>query len=372
MTRVTWVSIATNMILSLAQLIIGFIGHSQALIADSVHTLSDLTSDFLVLVVTRHSNKGADEDHPYGHTRYETLATSVLAILLLGVAVGIAFSAFDRIINPTGITPSMLTLWVAAITIAGKEGLYHFTLYTAHKVKSRLLEASAWHHRSDAISSVIVLIGIAGAILGWPIFDPLAAIAVAMMIAHIGWKLGYHSVQELADAGLEPEKISAIKDVIKHIDGVEELHMLRTRRMGHNALVDVHILVDARLSVSEGHQISESVEYALIKQFDEINDVTVHIDPEDDQYTPNSCRDLPLRKDILRELQARWKYIPQASRIDETILHYIEGKVNVEVILPLGVVDSVPAAMQLRDELRTAAAEYTIIRKIDVLYKPAD
>lgn len=372
MTRATWISISVNLFLSVAQLIIGFIGHSQALIADSVHTLSDLTADFLVLLVTRHSNKAADDDHPYGHTRYETLATSVLALLLMAVAIGIALSAFNRILHPSGVTPSLLTLWVAAFTIAGKEGLYHYTVYMARKVKSRLLEASAWHHRSDAISSVIVLIGITGAILGWPILDPLAAIAVAVMIAQIGWKLGYHSMQELADAAIEPEKVNAIRDVIKNIDGVQELHMLRTRRMGHNALVDVHILVDARLSVSEGHQISETVEYTLRKQFEEINDVTVHIDPEDDQYTPNSCRELPLRQEILNELKTRWKYIPQASHIHNTILHYIDGKVNVEVILPLSVVDSVPAALQLRDELRTAAAEYSVIRKIDVLYKPAD
>ena len=368
MTRATWVSISVNLVLSIAQLIIGFVGHSQALIADSVHTLSDLTADFLVLAVTRASNKGADEDHPYGHTRYETLATTALSVLLIAVAIGIAISSVDRILNPTGITPSMITLWAALLTTLAKEGLYHYTLHVAHKIKSRMLEASAWHHRSDAISSIVVVIGIGGAILGIPMFDALAALIVAVMIARIGWHLGYRSVQELSDTGLEPDRLQAIRNTIQNIDGVKELHLLRTRTMGPHALVDVHILVDSQLSVSEGHQISEAVEYALIDAFDEINDVTVHIDPEDDESTPNSCRHLPLRKEVLQRLQTCWAGIPQANLIKKTILHYIEGKVNVEVIMPLSVFDSVESADQLRQQLNTAASHCEVIGKVDVYF----
>ncbi|HEX5635858.1 MAG TPA: cation diffusion facilitator family transporter [Gammaproteobacteria bacterium] len=368
MTRATLVSISVNLVLSIAQLIIGFVGHSQALIADSIHTLSDLTADFLVLAVTRAANKGADEDHPYGHTRYETLATTGLSILLMAVAVGIAISSVDRIFNPTGITPSMITLWAALLTTLGKEGLYHYTVHVARKVKSRMLEASAWHHRSDAISSVVVLVGIAGAIMGIPMFDSLAALIVAVLIARIGWHLGYRSVQELTDTGLEPERLQAIRNTIQNVDGVKELHLLRTRTMGPHALVDVHILVDSQLSVSEGHQISEAVEYALIGEFAEINDVTVHIDPEDDETTPNSCRHLPLRKEVLQRLQTCWVNIPQASHIQRTILHYIEGRVNVEVILPLSEFDSVDSANQLRHQLNTAAAQCEVIGKVDVYF----
>lgn len=368
MTKATWVSISVNLLLSIAQLFIGFVGHSQALIADSVHTLSDLTADFLVLVVTRTSNKGADEDHPYGHTRFETLATSLLAILLIGVAIGISISAIDRILHPTGIIPSIITLWAALLTTFAKEGLYHYTVHVARKVKSRMLEASAWHHRSDAISSVIVVVGIAGAIMGIPMFDSLAALVVAIMIARIGWHLGYQSVQELTDTGLEPERLQAIRNTIQNIDGVKELHMLRTRTMGHHALVDVHILVDAQLSVSEGHQISEAVEYALIKEFEEINDVTVHIDPEDDEITPNSCRHLPLRKEVLQRLQTCWAGIPQTQHIKKTVLHYIEGKVNVEVVMPLAEFDSVETAHSLRKQLNEAASRCEVIGKVEVYF----
>lgn len=368
MTRATWVSISVNLFLSLAQLVTGFIGHSQALIADSMHTLSDLTADILVMVVTRTSNKGADEDHPYGHTRYETLATSVLAILLIAVAIGISIGSVDRILHPTGITPSILTFWVAALTIAGKEGLYRYTVYVSRQIKSRMLEASAWHHRSDAISSLVVLIGIGGAILGLPMFDALAALIVAVMIARIGWQLGYRSVQELTDTGLDSERVQAIREAIQNIDGVKELHLLRTRSMGHYALVDVHILVDAQLSVSEGHQISEAVERELTTRFEEINDVTVHIDPEDDQDKPNTCRDLPLRHEVLQRLQTCWADIPQAGLITKTVLHYIEGKVNVEVVMPLSSFDSVETANRLRDQLNAATSRCEVIGRVDVYF----
>jgi Dimerisation domain of Zinc Transporter len=214
----------------------------------------------------------------------------------------------------------------------------------------------------------VVVIGIGGAIMGLPMFDALAALIVAVMIARIGWQLGYRSVQELSDTGLEPERLQAIRDTIQNIDGVKELHMLRTRTMGPHALVDVHILVDAQLSVSEGHQISEAVEYALIGEFDEINDVTVHIDPEDDESTPNSCRHLPLRKEVLQRLQTCWASIPQASLIKKTVLHYIEGRVNVEVIMPLSVFDSVESANQLRQQLNHAASHCEVIGKVDVYF----
>jgi cation diffusion facilitator family transporter len=368
MTRATWVSISTNLFLSLSQLIIGFVGHSQALVADSIHTLSDLTADFLVLAVTRASNKGADEDHPYGHTRYETLATTGLAILLIVVGVGIGISAVDRLMHPTGIIPSVITLWAALITTLAKEGLYHYTVRVARKIKSRMLEASAWHHRSDALSSIIVVIGISGALLGIPMFDSLAALIVGIMIVRIGWTLGYKSVQELTDTGLDADRLEAIRDTIQAIDGVKELHMLRTRTMGHQALVDVHILVDAQLSVSEGHQISEVVEQALVDTFDDINDVTVHIDPEDDQYTPNSCRNLPLRKEVMQRLQTCWAGIPQAGNITKTVLHYIEGRVNIEVIMPLATLDTVETAQQLRQQLNQATKDCDVIGKVDIYF----
>ena len=367
MDKATWWGAVINLVLAVAKLIVGYIGHSQALIADGLHSLSDLISDGVVLMATQHASYDADEDHPYGHARFETLGTIILGVLLIAVAVGIGFDASKRIISQeTMAVPATITLWIAAVSILSKELLYHYTVFVARKVNSKLLAANAWHHRSDAVSSVVVFIGIGAAMMGWPILDSIAAIIVALMIARIGWELSYHSVQELVDRALEPEIVEQIKETISQVDGVKALHMLRTRRMGQNALVDVHILVNSKLSVSEGHQISEAVEYGLINRFEDINDVTVHIDPEDDEEAPNSCKHLPLRSDITAELKAHWQDIPEAEHILDITLHYLDGKVNVDVVLPLDVLTNYDTAEAVKQKLVTAIKPVEYIRTLSV------
>jgi cation diffusion facilitator family transporter len=250
-TRITLWGVAVNLVLAIIKIAGGIIGQSQALLADGIHSLSDLASDAMVLIAVKHAGEDADEDHPYGHARYETLATVALGILLIGVAVGIAYDAILRLDNPEEIaTPALFTLIIAAISIFSNEGLYHATRAVAKKIRSPLLEANAWHHRSDAVSSIVVLIGIGATYIGYPLLDAVAAILVALMIAKIGLDLSRQSVQELVDTALEPEMVDKIKQTILSIDDVRELHMLRSRRMGHNALVDVHLLVSPKLSVS--------------------------------------------------------------------------------------------------------------------------
>jgi len=238
------------------------------------------------------------------------------------------------------LAPTAITLWVAGISVISKEVLFQYTLFIAKRVKSRLLIANAWHHRSDAISSIVVFAGIGGAMWGYPILDSVAAIIVALMICKIGWELGHQSFQELVDTGLDPEALQAIEKTILDIDGVNQLHMLRSRRMGLNALVDLHILVSPRLSVSEGHQISEAVEIALVNGFEEINDVTVHIDPEDDEHAENSCKHLPLRADIMAELKKHWVDVPLTQEILDFTLHYLDGKVDIELVFPLSIIQN--------------------------------
>ena len=370
MDKATWWGLIVNLLLSIGKLVFGFIGHSQALIADGLHSLSDLVSDGLVLLATHHSNTDADEDHPYGHARYETFATITLAVLLSAVGIGIGVDAFNRLLDYQSIAiPASITLWVAGISILSKEVLYQYTMIVARKMKSKLLEANAWHHRSDAISSIVVFVGIAGAMWGYPLLDSVAAIIVAFMICKIGWELGHQSFQELVDTGLEPEVLEAIEKSILEVDGVNQLHMLRSRRMGHNALVDVHILVSPNLSVSEGHQISEAVEMALVNGFDEINDVTVHIDPEDDEHSDNSCKHLPLRTEVMTELKACWKDIPQTTELLGTTLHYLDGKINIEVVLPLHIIQSGTEPKQLNEKLNSASKQISCIGSVDILYK---
>jgi len=370
MNKATWWGVIINLMLAVAKLIIGVVGHSTALIADGLHSLSDLISDGLVLIATHHSNVEADEDHPYGHARYETLATTALGVMLIAVAVGVAIDAISHLLESTVIlTPSTLALWVAGISVLSKELLYQYTALIGRQVKSKLLLANAWHHRSDAISSIVVFAGIAGAIWGWPILDSVAALAVSLMIAKIGWDLSHSSVQELVDTALEPELLQQIRQYISQVDGVLELHMLRTRRMGHNALVEVHLLVDSQISVSEGHQISEAVEKMLIDNFEDINDVTVHIDPEDDENTPNSCKHLPLRNTVMQQLQNSWVDIPQMQHILNSTLHYLDGKVDVEVVLPLSVLNDIDNAAMLSDRVNQASLSAECVRHVNLLYK---
>ena len=348
--RITLWGVAVNLVLAVIKIFGGIVGQSQALLADGIHSLSDLASDGMVLLAVKHAGEDADEDHPYGHARYETLATVALGILLIGVAVGITYGAVTRLQHPEEIAvPALFTLIIAAISIFSNEGLYHATRKVAKKIRSPLLEANAWHHRSDAVSSIVVLIGIGATYIGYPLLDAVAAILVALMIAKIGLDLSRQSVQELVDTALEPEMVEKIKQTILDIDDVRELHMLRSRRMGHNALIDVHILVSPKLSVSEGHHISEAVEKTLIEKFDAVNDVTVHIDPEDDE-TAASCKHLPLRGELLLELSDKWSNHAVLKNIDDITLHYLNGHISVDARIPLAHLKQLEDAEALKQD----------------------
>ena len=350
--NITLWGVAVNLLLSVIKIIGGMLGHSQALLADGLHSLSDLASDGMVLLAAKHANEDADEDHPYGHARYETLATVALGFLLIAVAIGIGIDAINRLNQETPpLLPHLYTLIIAAISVLSKEILYHATRRVALLIRSPMLEANAWHHRSDAISSVIVFIGIGGTYFGYPLLDVVAALLVAFMIAKIGIDLSRQSVQELVDTGLDPETTDRIKQAILSIDDVCQLHMLRSRRMGHNALVDVHIQVSPRLSVSEGHHISEMVENKLKQEFDEINDVVVHIDPEDDEEAA-SCSHLPLRSELLMALHNEWHHVDALKNIDDVTLHYLDGNVSVEATMPLSSLDEINDAASIQQQFQ--------------------
>jgi len=359
--RITWWGVAVNLMLAVIKTVGGIVGQSQALLADGIHSISDLASDGMVLLAAKHAGEEADEDHPYGHGRFETLATVVLGIFLIVVAGGIAYDAIIRLQHPEDIAiPATFTLAIAAISILANEGLYHATKAVAHKIRSPMLEANAWHHRSDAISSIVVLIGIGATFYGYPLLDATAAILVALMIAKIGLDLSKQGMQELVDTALDAETVEQIKATIMGLDDVRHMHMLRTRRMGHNALVDVHIQVSPKLSVSEGHHIAEMVEIAVTDKFDEINDVTVHIDPEDDE-TAASCKTLPLRSEILLTLSNEWTKHDVLKNIDDVTLHYLDGRICVEACLPIAYVADMTSAERLQQEFDQLSKQVSYI-----------
>ncbi|QIK39272.1 cation transporter [Caldichromatium japonicum] len=327
------ISAVINLLLSAFKILIGLIGHSQALVADGIHSLSDLLSDALVYIAGHHAAQQPDQAHPYGHARYETVATLFLGFLLLAVALGIGWDAVWRLFEPSALwQPGPLALAAAVISIGVKEWLYWWTLGYAKRVGSDLLRANAWHHRSDAISSIVVLIGIGGSMAGLPYLDAIAAFIVALMIAYIAWEMGWGAVKELVDTGVESDHLAEMRRTICSVGGVRDIHMLRTRRLGGQVLADVHVLVDPEISVSEGHLISVLVEQRLKREL-EVSDITVHIDPEDDQDRPSGSLP-PLRADVLARLDELWSGIPQAKERERLLLHYLNGRIQVEVFFP--------------------------------------
>jgi len=361
--RVTLVSIGANLVLTLAQIVIGVIGNSQALVADGMHTLSDLITDFMVLFALKFGRKAADAEHPYGHGRIETAVTMLLGAILTAVAVGITLRAGMRLgAAEAFITPAVATLWVAVVTLFAKEALFHYTMRVAVRYDSNMLRANAWHHRSDAISSLIVVVGIGGSLFGFVYLDSVAAIVVAFMVAKVGVDLTWQALRELVDTALAQEDIEAIRRTILTTGGVKALHLLRTRRVGGRALVDVHIIVDERLSVSEGHQISETVRARLMNEITRVADAMVHIDTEEDISGP-TCLDLPLRDEVLKRLERYFKDIPAARRIERVTLHYIERHIDLELLLPLA---AVAEAGRLVARLKAAVSKDEYIGTLDV------
>jgi cation diffusion facilitator family transporter len=333
--KVTLIGSIVDLLLGIIKVVIGYLSHSQALVADGIHSFSDLFTDFLVLFAAKHAHRAADEEHPYGHGRIETVATVALGGALLTVAVGISYDAIRRLMEPELLLhPGVLALLAALVSVLAKEIIYQYTVRVARRLRSRMLHANAWHSRSDAISSIVVVIGVGGTMAGLPWLDAVAAIVVALMIAKIAWDLLWKSLQELIDTALDAEQVEAISENIRHVPGVRSLHMLRTRRSGSDALVDVHILVDPRLSVSEGHQIGETVRNRLLQDNDEVTDVTVHIDPEDDEMA-SPCTHLPLWDEILRRLEDRWQGLAPLPQVEKVVLHYLDGKVHVDLYLPM-------------------------------------
>jgi cation diffusion facilitator family transporter len=328
--RSTWVSIVINLLLTFLQVLGGFFAHSQALMADGLHSLSDLLSDILVLFANRHGNRHADANHPYGHARVETAATLVLGVFLAVLGVMLLVAAAMRLQNPLALqTVSPVGLAIAIVALVAKEGMFHYMMAVAKRVRSQMLIANAWHARSDAASSLVVVVGIIGNLMGYTFLDLLAAAVVGVMIGHMGGKLAFEALAELIDTGLDAEEVEAIRNTLLTTPGVLSLHDLRTRKMADNALVDAHIIVDPKVSVSEGHYIAEAARHAVLKAH-HVLDVMVHIDPEDDmQAKPNAH--LPNRLELLQHLANRLG--DQSLLQQRLVFHYLDGKVDAEICL---------------------------------------
>ena len=278
---------AVNVVLLLFKFVAGIVGHSAAMIADAVHSLSDFVTDIIVLVFVRISGKPTDKSHEYGHGKYETLATTLIGLALLIVAVGIVYSALTKIIawvqdEPLK-APGLLALWAALLSIILKEAVFHYSMVQARKLNSQAVEANAWHHRSDALSSIGTAIGIGGAIfLGerWTVLDPMAGIIVGLFIIKVAIDLLRNGIGDLMEHSLPDEVESEILQLAGSIPGVTEPHDLHTRRIGNHYAIELHILMDDDISLREAHNKSEEVENILREHYGKETHISVHVEPK--------------------------------------------------------------------------------------------
>ena len=280
---------AANMGLSFLKLAAGILGKSSAMVADAVHSFSDLVSDIVVLVMVRVASKGKDKSHDYGHGKFETLATVVVSLLLLVVGARLMVSAIDRIsyVAKGGVldAPGKIALWAALVSIVVKEFLFQWTSRVGKRVNSQAMEANAWHHRSDALSSVGSAIGIGGAIIlggKWTILDPLVGAVISVVIIVVAVKMALPAINELTEASLPEDIENQIVDIIRSVPGIENVHDLRTRRSGPEIIIDVHIVVDPEMSVAAAHDITTKAESAVRSQFGEGTQLSIHVEPNED------------------------------------------------------------------------------------------
>lgn len=368
--RVTLLSVLINALLGGFKILIGFFGHSQALLADGVHSLSDLLTDALVLFAAKASSHGPDQDHPYGHGRIETFFVILLAVFLIVLGLGIvtdaSFVIFKKKVH--GI-PDVLVLIMALISILANEGLFRFMRQVGEKIHSNLLIANAWHHRSDAYSSLIVLIGAGGTMLGIHFLDALAAIIVAVMIVKMGVNMAWQSIRELVDTGLDEAEVSAIIDMIKKIDGVKAVHQLRSRALAGRFFLDVHVQVNAFISASEGHYIADKVYRQVRTHFKQIKDITIHIDPEDDEKVKPSDA-LPSRVEIEKLLKEHCGQLKGFEKIMSIHLDYLEGKIYIQLSLPLGLLESMEEGEHLQRAYQESIKNVHDIARIILNFQP--
>jgi cation diffusion facilitator family transporter len=319
-----------NLGLSILQVTAGVLTSSQGLIADGFHSLADVVGDVVVMSTARASEAPPDVEHPYGHHRFENAAAVLLSALLIGAGVGVIWHSLSLLQTGYGLYPVKSSALVAAVVaLVVKETLFRYLLRVSRRLGSSVLEADAWHARSDALSSVVVVIGILGNMAGITIFDPLAALVVAAMLLRMGWRFGTKAFDVLTDRATDAATSNSIRRELRETEGVIAVHQLRTRHSGDRLTGDAHIQVGQRVSVSEGHRIAEAAAERVRKQH-AMSDFLVHIDAEDDAVAAPPYA-TPGRAEILKLLESRLP--PGFALLDSSPIHFLEGQVEVDALI---------------------------------------
>ncbi|MGQ4880045.1 cation diffusion facilitator family transporter [Billgrantia sp. LNSP4103-1] len=369
--RVTLIGAVIDLTVGVLKVITGWLVGSAALIADGIHSFSDLVTDGFVMAATHFGRQAPDSDHPYGHGRIETLATLVLGSVLIFVAGGIAWASLARLLAGEPIpAPGLWAIAVAVASLIAKEWIFRYTLAVAKRVRSRLLEANAWHSRSDALSTGVVIVGLVAAQFGAGWVDAVAAIVVGILVGQVGWRLLWESSRELIDTALPEQDIEQMTAIAEAVSGVDSVHDLRTRSLGSQVVLDLHIVVAPRLTVSEAHEIGNAVSRQLREAFPNLADVTFHIDPEDDSdQIEHSLRPgLPLRRDVETMLDEAWQHSPVWQSRVALDLHYLAEQVDISVY-----VRCLPRGKSLDDaarELREASHGLSWLGRLRVWQGP--
>ena len=363
-TKAISIGAVTNLFLSLIKLIGGYFGNSMALVADGIHSLSDLITDAVVYFSHGVGQLPPDRNHPYGHGRAETIGTTVVGLLIIFTGLGVAYESWETIFQTIEKVPGALAAGIAFLSIIINEGLYQYTLKIGKSTNSPSLIANAWHHRTDAISSIAALVGILGAWNGFFILDPLAGGLVGLMVCKVGFDFSSKGFRDLMDTGLNEENMEMIFKILNEIPEVLQFHDLRSRTIGGEVLIDVHILVNREMTVTEGHQVAEEVRRKIIKDFNNVQDVLVHVDGEHDAEFDNLYN--VTRKEITEIINPIIESLDGVRPDPEFRIHHGNGRITVDLFLQMSGDREMKEAEKLMGEVKSRLEATSKIEKARV------